>query len=282
MKVIYTNEALALSLSNIQGDLGFVPTMGALHDGHLSLIEKSKSENKFTICSIFVNQKQFNNAEDFEKYPKTIDTDLAKLELAKCDMVFVPTNEQIYPTNFKAPYFELGNIENVLEGYYRPGHFQGVCIVVNRLLDLIKPNKLYLGRKDFQQCIVIQKMLALQKLEATIELCIVSTKRDQNGLALSSRNLRLSEAAKKKSLILINSLQHAKDALNRDKNIALTKIQNDSINEIKKAGFESVDYFDFINEDFEVIKDNNETKRIIAILTAATIDAVRLIDNIEI
>ena len=253
-----------------------------MHDGHLSLIEKSKSENKFTICSIFVNQKQFNNAEDFEKYPKTIDTDLAKLELAKCDMVFVPTNEQIYPTNFKAPYFELGNIENVLEGYYRPGHFQGVCIVVNRLLDLIKPNKLYLGRKDFQQCIVIQKMLALQKLEATIELCIVRTKRDQNGLALSSRNLRLSEAAKKKSLILINSLQHAKDALNRDKNIALTKIQNDSINEIKKAGFESVDYFDFINEDFEVIKDNNETKRIIAILTAATIDAVRLIDNIEI
>ena len=112
-------------------------------------------------------------------------------------MVFVPTNEQIYPTNFKAPYFELGNIENVLEGYYRPGHFQGVCIVVNRLLDLIKPNKLYLGRKDFQQCIVIQKMLALQKLEATIELCIVSTKRDQYGLALSSRNLRLSEAAKK-------------------------------------------------------------------------------------
>lgn len=282
MKVIYTNEALALSLSNIQGDLGFVPTMGALHDGHLSLIEKSKSENKFTICSIFVNQKQFNNSEDFEKYPKTIDTDLAKLELAKCDMVFVPTNEQIYPTNFKAPYFELGNIENVLEGYYRPGHFQGVCIVVNRLLDLIKPNKLYLGRKDFQQCIVIQKMLALQKLEATIELCIVSTKRDQYGLALSSRNLRLSEAAKKKSLILINSLQHAKDALNRDKNIALTKIQNDSINEIKKAGFESVDYFDFINEDFEVIKKNTESKRIIAILTAATIDAVRLIDNIEI
>ncbi len=282
MKVIYTNEALALSLSNIQGDLGFVPTMGALHDGHISLIEKSKSENKFTICSIFVNQKQFNNAEDFEKYPKTIDTDLAKLELAKCDMVFVPTNEQIYPTNFKAPYFELGNIENVLEGYYRPGHFQGVCIVVNRLLDLIKPNKLYLGRKDFQQCIVIQKMLALQKLEATIELCIVSTKRDQFGLALSSRNLRLSEAAKRKSLILINSLQHAKDALNRDENTDLTKIQNDSINEIKKAGFESVDYFDFINEDFEVIKDNNESKRIIAILTAATIDAVRLIDNIEI
>ena len=228
------------------------------------------------------NQKQFNNAEDFEKYPKTIDTDLAKLELAKCDMVFVPTNEQIYPANFKAPYYELGNIENVLEGYYRPGHFQGVCIVVNRLLDLIKPNKLYLGRKDFQQCIVIQKMLALQKLEATIELCIVRTKRDQFGLALSSRNLRLSEAAKRKSLILINSLQHAKDALNRDENTDLTKIQNDSINEIKKAGFESVDYFDFINEDFEVIKDNNESKRIIAILTAATIDAVRLIDNIEI
>ena len=282
MKVIYTNEALALSLSNIQGDLGFVPTMGALHDGHLSLIEKSKSENKFTICSIFVNQKQFNNAEDFEKYPKTIDTDLAKLEQAKCDIVFVPTNEQIYPTNFKASYFELGNIENVLEGFYRPGHFQGVCIVVNRFLDLIKPNKLYLGRKDFQQCIVIQKMLALQKLDAKIELCIVNTKRNRYGLALSSRNLRLSEEAKRKSLILITCLENAKATLITNTTTDILKIQKESIKEIKQAGFESVDYFDFINEDFEVIKKNTESKRIIAILTAATIDAVRLIDNIEI
>ena len=282
MKVIYTNEALALSLSNIKGDLGFVPTMGALHDGHISLIERSVSENKFTICSIFVNQKQFNNAEDFEKYPKTIDTDLAKLEQAKCDIVFVPTNEQIYPTNFKASYFELGNIENVLEGFYRPGHFQGVCIVVNRFLDLIKPNKLYLGRKDFQQCIVIQKMLALQKLEAKIELCIVNTKRNRYGLALSSRNLRLSEEAKRKSLILITCLENAKATLITNTTTDILKIQKESIKEIKQAGFESVDYFDFINEDFEVIKKNTESKRIIAILTAATIDAVRLIDNIEI
>ena len=282
MKVIYTNEALALSLSNIKGDLGFVPTMGALHDGHISLIERSVSENKFTICSIFVNQKQFNNAEDFEKYPKTIDTDLAKLEQAKCDIVFVPTNEQIYPTNFKASYFELGNIENVLEGFYRPGHFQGVCIVVNRFLDLIKPNKLYLGRKDFQQCIVIQKMLALQKLEAKIELCIVNTKRNRYGLALSSRNLRLSEEAKRKSLILITCLENAKATIITNTTTDILKIQKESIKEIKQAGFESVDYFDFINEDFEVIKKNTESKRIIAILTAATIDAVRLIDNIEI
>ncbi len=282
MKVIYTNEALALSLSNIKGDLGFVPTMGALHDGHISLIERSVSENKFTICSIFVNQKQFNNAEDFEKYPKTIDTDLAKLEQAKCDIVFVPTNEQIYPTNFKASYFELGNIENVLEGFYRPGHFQGVCIVVNRFLDLIKPNKLYLGRKDFQQCIVIQKMLALQKLDAKIELCIVNTKRNRYGLALSSRNLRLSEEAKRKSLILITCLENAKATLITNTTTDILKIQKESIKEIKQAGFESVDYFDFINEDFEVIKKNTESKRIIAILTAATIDAVRLIDNIEI
>ncbi|MEI6087783.1 MAG: pantoate--beta-alanine ligase [Bacteroidota bacterium] len=282
MKVIYTNEALALSLSNIKGDLGFVPTMGALHIGHISLIERSVSENKFTICSIFINQKQFNNKEDFEKYPKSIDTDLAKLEQAKCDIVFIPTNEQIYPTNFKASYYELGNIENVLEGFYRPGHFQGVCIVVNRLLDLIKPNKMYLGRKDFQQCIVIQKMLVLQKLDSKIELCIVSTKRDQSGLALSSRNLRLSEEAKRKSLILISCLENAKASLLADKNADIIKIQKDSIKEIKKAGFESVDYFDFINENFEVLKNNTESKRIIAILTAATIDAVRLIDNIEI
>jgi pantoate--beta-alanine ligase len=141
---------------------------------------------------------------------------------------------------------------------------------------------MYLGRKDFQQCIVIQKMLLLQGLDSSIELCIVSTKRDQNGLALSSRNLRLSVAAKSKALKLITCLENAKASLIADTNADLTKIQKESIEQIMLAGFESVDYFDFINNKFEVIKDSSETKTAVAILTAATIDAVRLIDNIEI
>lgn len=284
MKLIDTTEALAIALSMIKGrgNLGFVPTMGALHEGHISLIEKSVAENEFTICSIFVNQKQFNSKEDFEKYPKTLDSDLAKLEAAKCDFVFVPTNEEVYPKYFNSLHYELGSIENVLEGAHRPGHFQGVCMVVNRFVDLIKPTRMYLGSKDYQQCKVIQKMLALQGLDLAIELRLVKTIRDQNGLALSSRNLRLSEDAKRRSLILINCLKNAKDVIINEKNADLKQIQDESIKNILHSGFESVDYFDFINENFEIIIDSIESKKIIAILTAATIDGVRLIDNIEI
>jgi len=284
LKVIHTAEALGIALNKIQGkgNFGFIPTMGALHEGHISLVKRSIIENEFTICSIFVNQKQFNNTADFEKYPSTIESDLAKLASAKCDIAFVPTNDQIYPKGFISPYFALGNIENVLEGFYRPGHFQGVCIVVNRLLDLIKPSKMYLGLKDYQQCMVIQKMLELIGLDKSIKLCFVETIRDVQGLALSSRNLRLSEDAKRKALVLMNSLKKAKDILIKNTNAELSTIKAAAIKDILNAGFESVDYFDFIDQHFDLIKSNEESKNTIAILTAATIEGVRLIDNIQI
>jgi pantoate--beta-alanine ligase len=197
-------------------------------------------------------------------------------------MPFVPAHKEIYPDNFKLVHYDLGEIENTLEGYYRPGHFQGVCLVVNRLLDLIKPSKIYLGSKDYQQCRVIQKMLTLINLNSVIELSMEPTIRDEFGLALSSRNLRLTEVAKQKALILINCLKHSKETLLKQGEVYLNQIQKNAIDTILKAGFESVDYFQFVDEDFKIIHGSENTNKIVALLTAATIEGVRLIDNIEI
>ena len=170
--------------------IGFVPTMGALHEGHISLIIKSKSANSLTICSIFVNPTQFNNPMDFEKYPITIDSDITMLEEAGCDILFLPSTDEIYPKEFIKINYELGYLESILEGKYRPGHFQGVCMVVERLLRIIPCNILYLGQKDYQQCMVIEKMISLRNMD--VDLVIAPTVRESDGLAMSSRNRRLS------------------------------------------------------------------------------------------
>lgn len=285
LKVLHSINELLTELNAIRnsGNLGFVPTMGALHEGHISLIEKSISENAYTICSIYVNHKQFNNLDDFEKYPKTLENDFAKLTEAKCDFVFVPSTNEIYPPNFFEQHYDLGNIENVLEGFYRPGHFQGVCVVVNRLLDLIRPSKMYLGLKDYQQCMVIQKMLQLQHIENEVQLCFESTIREENGLALSSRNMRLSKDAKERAVILIACLKKAKQQIELQKlTVDLAALKAKMVKEILNAGFESVDYFEFVNSEFELLTNvGSEIKKMI-ILTAASIEGVRLIDNIEI
>src|SRR5215212_8351624 len=141
--------------------IGFVPTMGALHEGHLSLIGVAKKPNDLTICSIFVNPTQFNNPEDFKLYPVTIEKDIEQLIRAGCDILFLPSVDEMYPAGHSKKHYPLGRIETILEGYYRPGHFQGVCQIVDRLLDIVRPDNLYLGQKDFQQCMVIRKLLQL-------------------------------------------------------------------------------------------------------------------------
>lgn len=285
LKVFYSIHELFTDLRalNKTGGLGFVPTMGALHEGHISLIEKSIVENAYTICSIYVNQKQFNKLDDFEKYPKTLEADIAKLEEAKCDFVFIPSTNEIYPPNFLEEHYDLGSIENVLEGFYRPGHFQGVCIVVNRLIDLIKPTKMYLGLKDYQQCMVIKKMLELKGLDTEVQLSFESTIREENGLALSSRNMRLSKVAKDKATILITCLKKVKQNIELQKaSVDLVVLKAQMVKEILSAGFDSVDYFAFVNSEFEEVNHIGiEIKKLI-ILTAASIEGVRLIDNIEI
>ena len=174
--------------------IGFVPTMGALHPGHISLIKKSKTENPVTVCSIFINPSQFNDPADFKKYPVTIETDIDMLEEADCDALFLPGSEEIYPDGYSnSKLYDIGYLETVLEGKYRPGHFQGVCMVVDRLLDIVQPDQLFLGQKDYQQCMVIKRLLILKGQTDKIGLSICPTLREADGLAMSSRNLRLSE-----------------------------------------------------------------------------------------
>jgi len=140
--------------------VGFVPTMGALHDGHLSLLKSSKAENTVTVCSIFVNPAQFNDSSDFAKYPSTLDQDIYKLETAGCDILFLPSVEEIYPAGIsERKEYDLGYLNTILEGKFRPGHFQGVCMAVERLLEIVLPNNLYLGQKDFQQCMIIIRLI---------------------------------------------------------------------------------------------------------------------------
>ena len=143
----------------------FVPTMGALHPGNISLIEDSKKANDFTVCSIFVNPTQFNDKKDFDLYPVTIEKDLAFLLGIETDVVFLPPVEEIYPAGEKKEHFDLGYLENILEGAYRPGHFQGVCMVVSRLLKIVRPDNFFLGQKDYQQCMVIKKLLELMDIQ---------------------------------------------------------------------------------------------------------------------
>jgi pantoate--beta-alanine ligase len=252
--------------------IGFVPTMGALHNGHLSLIEASSKGSKLTVCSIFVNPSQFNNKEDFKKYPITLESDIEKLVTAGCDLLFLPSEREIYPENYQPKHFEVGQVENILEGYYRPGHFQGVCQVVDRLLDIVQPNNLYMGQKDFQQCIVIKKLLALTGKES-VQLIISPTVREESGLAMSSRNMRLSGEEKKNAVALYESLSWMKDKLS---NYSIADLKGRSKELLVSKGF-VVDYVEIL--DAATLSVAATTDAPIIAVIAATLHDVRLIDN---
>ncbi|MDD5571591.1 MAG: pantoate--beta-alanine ligase [Bacteroidales bacterium] len=188
--------------------IGFVPTMGALHDGHISLIDKARKENDIVVSSIFINPIQFNDKSDFEKYPRTIEPDKEKLEKANCDILFAPSNEEMYPEPDNSE-FEFGNLDKVMEGKFRPGHFKGVAIVVKKLLKIIEPHRAYFGEKDYQQLLIIKKLTNILNLPAQIIGCPIV--RESDGLAMSSRNARLSkeerESAVKVSQVLLKTKQ---------------------------------------------------------------------------
>jgi pantoate--beta-alanine ligase len=173
--------------------IGFVPTMGALHEGHLSLIYESRKRADITVCSIFVNPLQFNNSEDFEKYPIVLNHDISLLESASCDLLFQPSVKEMYPEKVDS-FYDFGFIERVMEGAFRPGHFTGVGIVVKRLFDIVQPDLAFFGEKDFQQLLVIKKLVEIHQLNIEIVPCPIV--RESDGLAMSSRNVRLSPAAR--------------------------------------------------------------------------------------
>ena len=254
--------------------IGFVPTMGALHAGHISLVEMSKLADGFTVSSIFVNPTQFNDKKDFEKYPSTIERDIDMLEKAGCDALFLPNLTEMYPegTNNDAHY-DLGYLETILEGKYRPGHFQGVCQVVDRLLDIIQPSRLYLGQKDYQQCMVLKKMAS--SLYPKTEIIIAATMREPDGLAMSSRNMRLNEQEKKQAVKISETLSFIKQEIRKG---YLEDIKERARQYLTTEGFK-VDYVEIADAETLEPVENNDGKTALVALIAAFVNGVRLIDN---
>lgn len=251
--------------------------MGALHDGHLDLIKKSRSNCEITIVSIFVNPTQFNNSEDFLNYPKTLDQDLGKLKEAGVDYAFLPTVEVMYPTVPKLR-FDFGDLEHVLEGKFRPGHFNGVGVVVSKLFHLIRPTIAFFGQKDLQQVAIIKQLV--NDLSFDLQLEIVPTRRESDGLAMSSRNLRLNSAEREKALILFKSLEKAKSELLTGKNWIEVKHQIES--EFENEPIAKLEYFELIHPDtFETFNSFDATQSS-SICVAAFIGDIRLIDNLPI
>lgn len=279
MRIFKTIKDLSGFLKNLKKSgkqIGFIPTMGALHEGHLSLLKTSIDHNDFTVVSIFVNPTQFNSRKDFERYPITIEEDILKLELHHADLLFLPEVDEIYPEGLNNPSnIPLGNIENELEGFFRPGHFQGVATVVSKLLKVINPDFLYMGQKDFQQCMVIDKLIQMMNLP--VKLQIVSTFREDSGLAMSSRNMLLSEEGKKKAAAIYSALNYFKDNITK---IPVNQLKEEAIKIILDAGFSKVEYFEVCNaQDLSKIdKFKPENKAVV--LTAAWIESIRLIDNL--
>jgi pantoate--beta-alanine ligase len=255
--------------------IGFVPTMGALHNGHISLIQTARAENELVIASIFVNPTQFTEQSDFEKYPSSIEADILKLEKAGCDVLFLPSVADIYP-NGSSPtqQYNLGLLDSILEGEFRPGHFQGVCQVVQRLLDIVAPGKLYLGQKDFQQCMVLKKMISLLDIDTTVIIC--PTQREPDGLAMSSRNSRLAPAEREKATYIYRAMQSIQEKLREGD---LAQLQRNAQEILTKQGFK-VEYVAIANAHTLEIIQYWDGKSALVALVAAYINEVRLIDNL--
>lgn len=256
--------------------IGFVPTMGALHKGHISLIERSSKSNQVTVCSIFVNPTQFNDPKDYEKYPVTIEKDIELLENAGCDVLFMPSVTEMYPEGLDLTmHYDLGYLETILEGKFRPGHFQGVCVVVHKLLEKVLPDNLYLGQKDYQQCMVITKLVDLIGLKNEITINICPTLREPDGLAMSSRNIRLKEDERKKAVAISQSLLFIRDNLKKGD---LSVLKNEANSLLTKNGFKT-DYIEIAGaNDLSLVNEWDGKIKLVAV-AAAFLNEVRLIDN---
>ena len=254
--------------------IGFVPTLGALHQGHISLTAASRRENGLTVASIFVNPTQFNDPKDFEKYPKTLEKDIELLETAGVDLLFLPSVPEIYPDGTaRLGHYDLGYLETILEGKYRPGHFQGVCNVMQRLMDSVQPDNLYMGQKDYQQCMVVKRLLQLMGSPARLYPC--PTLREPDGLAMSSRNMRLGPAERKNATAIYKALQYVKENLRPG---PTGPVRTAATAILSEHDFK-VDYIEIADADtLELIEQWDGRRKIVA-LAAAFLQEVRLIDN---
>ncbi|MDG2041815.1 MAG: pantoate--beta-alanine ligase [Bacteroidia bacterium] len=254
--------------------IGFVPTMGALHEGHLSLIKESCGGCDISICSIFVNPTQFGESNDLKKYPKPIEKDIELLINNGCDVLFLPSVEEVYPATYTHRNFDLGGIDLVFEGKSRVGHFQGVCNVIYRFFDQIKPHKAYFGQKDFQQTVVVKKLVNITSLNTKI--CVVPIKRELGGLAMSSRNIRLSDNGRKKASFINESLKLIKNSF---REIGLSNSVDLAKKHILKNENAKLDYLVVAEKDTLKGVKTYENKKLV-ILIAVNYEGVRLLDNI--
>ena len=281
MEVFEKADLLRKQIDKLKADgmsIGFVPTMGALHQGHLSLIENARKKNDIVVASIFVNPTQFNNPNDLKNHPRDLDQDLTLLEKNNCDVVFTPSVSEIYPDeNSKKSEYHFGKIVEVMEGKFRPGHFDGVANVVSRLFKIVQPDNAYFGQKDFQQYILI-KILAgkyLSDLNIQVHRCPII--REPDGLAMSSRNVLLSPQQRKSAVLISQTLFWAKD-----------NYQKLSVNELKKAITDKinadnnlkVEYIEFVTDpDLDEVNEWAKDRKIVACI-AVQVGKVRLIDNV--
>ena len=280
MRVFQTQKELQIELNKVENQskkIGFVPTMGALHKGHLSLLEESVSKNEITVLSIFVNPTQFNNADDLKKYPRTLekDTELAQ-QLNKNILIYAPSVSDIYEGNTISTSFDYDGLENQMEGKHRPGHFDGVGTIVKKLFEIVQPTNAYFGEKDFQQLQIVKKLVSKYKIPVTIVGCEIF--REKSGLAMSSRNERLSESARNESKIIYQILTQAKEKfISKSAHEVVLFVEK----EFKKQANFTLEYFEIAAEDtLLTCKRKIKNKKYRAFI-AVFVEDIRLIDNIS-
>lgn len=279
MKIARNNQELAQILesyrqSNPEDTIGFVPTMGALHEGHMSLMKEAKKKVNFLVASIFVNPTQFNVASDLEKYPRTEQADIELLTVNNCDLVYIPSVDDIYPNKNQSYSIDLKGLDKLMEGKYRDNHFDGVCMVVERLFELVKPGFAFFGKKDFQQVAIINHMVKTRGLDITIVSCPI--KRESSGLAMSSRNTLLTDYERNEATVISKVLHSGVLAYKRGFKIDRVK---ETMLSIFYRGSLKLEYIEIVNNDS--LKEVTELNDNCTVCIAAYCGAVRLIDNYQ-
>jgi pantoate--beta-alanine ligase len=276
VKTIQEARKQLIFLRREEGSLGFVPTMGALHEGHLSLIRRSVKENQFTAVSIFVNPTQFNEPRDFDQYPRNLERDLEIMASLPIDLVFVPETSEIYPEP-DTRVFDFGGLDRTMEGLHRPGHFNGVAQVVSKLFEIIRPDRVYFGEKDFQQLAIIRAMV--RQLDIPVEIIGCPTIREADGLAMSSRNKLLTPEQRAAATLISKALLRARELAGT---LPVDKLQKKITNLLSEHPLLKVEYFTIVDrEHLQPVRDWSEAGATIGCV-AVKIGTVRLIDNINI
>ena len=279
MRVLTNVNSLNQLLENCRvsnKSIGFVPTMGALHEGHLSLVKLAQKDCDIVVCSIFINPTQFNDSNDLENYPITIEEDIKLLEEQSCDILFLPNVTEMYPQGLNTKQYQLNGIDKVLEGRKRPGHFDGVCTIVHRLFSIVKPNTAYFGEKDFQQVAVIKQMV--NSLALTVQIQTGETIREKDGLAKSSRNTLLSVSQRQKASYVYASLQKIKSLYGKVDCTKLKEMIKDDVNQVQDM---QLDYVEIVNPHSFRPLQGKGIKEEAVVLIAVFLGKVRLIDNLS-